>query len=58
MGVRYVVDQPGRCVVLLVRWIFSLVYCREVRGARAGVLGVSACACGLNIKIKNKTPTI
>ena len=33
---------------------FFIVYCREVRGAIQGPLGVSACACGLNIKIKIK----
>ena len=37
---------------------FFIVYCREVRRALPGLLGVSACACALNIKIKNKTPTI
>ena len=37
---------------------FFIVYCREVRGALPGLLCVSACACGLNIKNKNKTPTI
>ena len=36
---------------------FFIVYCREVRGAEGALLGVSACACALNIKIKNKTPT-
>ena len=44
--------------VLLVHWVFSLVYCGGVRGAPGALLGVSACACALNIKIKNKTPTI
>ena len=56
-GVRHVALQPGCCVVLLVHWVFSLVYCRKVRGASGALLGVSACACALNIKIKNKTPT-
>ena len=57
-GVRHVELQPGCCVFLLVHWIFSLVYCRGVRRGPWSLLGVSACACGLNIKIKNKTPTI
>jgi len=37
---------------------FFIVYGREVRSGPGALLGVSACACGLNIKIKNKTPTI
>ena len=58
MGVRYAGARWVRCVFLLVHWIFSLVYDRGVRRALQGPLGVSACACALNIKIKNKTPTI
>ena len=37
---------------------FFIVYGREVRSGPGALLGVSACACALNIKIKNKTPTI
>jgi len=49
---------PGLLCVSACKLNFSLVYWDERPSDPGSLLCVSACACGLNINNKNKTPTI